>query len=350
MRSVLGRPPVARAGIPPLRHGRDLRIVALGGGTGLPVTLHGLKEAMFSDGAWHPGRDRDRLVGIATSADDGGSSGMLRAAYQVPAPGDLRNCLLALSDADPMMAKMFDFRFDRAEIAGHSLGNLILTALSQLEQDFSKAIEHGARMLDARGRVFPSTLESAHLAAELTDGTAIEGESSLVTARRPIRRLRLSPADAAAPAAACEAVEAAHAVVIGPGSLYSSLIAVLLVRDLAEALARSSARVILVMNLMTEPGETDGYTAVDHVLALCRHAVGLRIHDILVNVAPMPPVALDRYGEAGASPVAPDRELLAAMGHRVVERDLLDSTGGRVRHDPTKVATAILDVIRGAAS
>ncbi len=326
----------------------DLRIVALGGGTGLPVVLRGLRAALFSPGSWSPDRDRTRLTAIATVADDGGSSGKLRAAYRVPSPGDIRNCLLALADGDPAMADVFNFRFDgEGEVGGHSLGNLILTALAELEQDFGKAVERSGRMLSVRGQVLPSTLDNVVLTAELSDGTVIEGESHLAGARSPIRRMRLQPADASALPEARQALEAADLIVIGPGSLYSSLVAVLLVQDLAEAIARSRARVVFVLNLMSEPGETDHHTGVDHVLALRRHAPLIPIHDVLVNTAPIPQEQRDRYAAQGAVPVSPDLQLLKALGHEPVERDLL-AAGAEARHDPGKLGAAILERAREA--
>ena len=320
----------------------DLRVVALGGGTGLPAVLRGLRGPMFGSRPWDPERDPSRLTAIATVADDGGSSGKLRASYHLPSPGDVRNCLLALAGGDPLMSDVFDFRFDRGgDIGGHSLGNLILTALTELERDFSKAIARGGRMLATRGRVLPSTAENVVLHAELSDGTTIEGESRIAEARCPIRRMRLEPANAAALPEAREALEAADLIVIGPGSLYSSQVAVLLVGELPEAIGRSRARVVLVMNLMTEPGETDGHTGVDHLIALRRHAPAIAIHDVLVNTAPIAPEQLARYAAQGAVPVPPDAELLKALGHSVVEDDLL-AAGPVVRHDPVKLARAIL--------
>src|SRR5882672_8008582 len=341
--SILTTADEARAMTTPApRPSSDLRVVALGGGTGLPAVLRGLRGALFESSPWDPERDPARLTAIATVADDGGSSGKLRATYQMPSPGDVRNCLLALAEGDPVMSDVFDFRFERGgDIGGHSLGNLILTALTELEQDFSKAIARGGRMLAARGRVLPSTVENVVLHAELSDGTMIAGESHLAKARCPIRRMRLEPANAAALPGAREALESADVIVIGPGSLYSSQIAVLLVGELPEAIARSRARVVLVMNLMTEPGETDGHTGVDHLIAIRRHAPAIAIHDVLVNTAPVDPAQLARYAAQGAVPVPPDVELLKALGHSVVADDLL-AAGPEIRHDPVKLARAIL--------
>jgi uncharacterized cofD-like protein len=320
----------------------DLRVVALGGGTGLPTVLRGLRGALFGALPWDPERDPSRLTAIATVADDGGSSGKLRATYHLPSPGDVRNCLLALAGGDPLMSDVFDFRFEGGgDVAGHSLGNLILTALTEIEQDFPRAIARVSRMLATRGRVLPSTAENVVLLAELSDGTVIEGESRIADARSPIRRLRLEPAHADALPEAREALESADVIVIGPGSLYSSQIAVLLIDEIPEAIARSRARVVMVMNLMTEPGETDGHTGVDHLMAIRRHAPSITIHDILVNTAPIASDSAARYAAQGAVPIRPDVDLLKALGHTVIECDLL-AAGPDVRHDPAKLAGAIL--------
>ena len=324
----------------------DSRIVAIGGGTGLPVVLEGLKHAFFSElHAVHPERDRDRLTAIVTVADDGGSSGRLRQTYGVLPPGDVRNCLLALADSNSTLAALFNYRFDGGdEVGGHSLGNLILTALSGLEKDFSKAIERGGEILGVRGRVLPSTTEDIRLRAEFADGTSIEGESRISSVPQTIRRVSIEPADAAPSADVVQAISQADVVVIGPGSLYTSLIPVLLVRGLREAIERSGARVVLVMNLTTEPGETDGYTAADHLIAIRRHAPDLPIHDVVLNATPIPGKLVRAYSASRAVPVSPDVELLRALGHRPVMRDLLHH-GAKIRHDPHKLADAILGLV-----
>lgn len=321
------------------------RVVALGGGTGLPILLQGLKTALFPAGwTWVPKRERDRLTAIVTVADDGGSSGRLRRAYRVLPPGDIRNCLLALSDGDPTMAAIFNFRFSgEGEMGGHSLGNLILTALSQLESDYSEAVERGSEILAIRGRVFPSTLEEVVLRAEFPDGSWVEGESRIPLVRRPLSRVRLQPEDVRALPQAVEAIRAADLIVIGPGSLYTSLIPILLVKELAEAIAGSGARVALVMNLMTEPGETDGYTGGDHLLAIRRHAPRVPIHTVLINSAPIPEMLIERYAAEGAAPITMDPEPVSTLGCRPVARDLL-GVGPTIRHDPHKLAQAVLEL------
>src|SRR5881397_2446915 len=204
------------------RLGTDLRVVAIGGGTGLPVVLLGVRMALpplRTNG--HGGTDLDRITGIVTMADDGGSSGRLRSVYGVLPPGDIRNCLLALADGDSTMAGIFNFRFSgNGDLGGHSLGNLILTALTQLERDFSDAVERGSELLSIRGRVFPSTLEEVVLRAEFDNGTQIAGESRIASVRRPIRRVCLDPEGVRALPQALEAIAAADLVVLGPGSLY----------------------------------------------------------------------------------------------------------------------------------
>lgn len=328
------------------KHVRRLpRVVALGGGTGLPILLEGLKAAFFPPGwTWVPARDRERLTAIVTVADDGGSSGRLRRTYQVPPPGDIRNCLLALSGGGPTLAAIFNFRFPGdGEVGGHSLGNLILTALSQLERDFSEAVERGGEILAIRGRVLPSTLATVTLHAEFEDGSWVDGESRIASVRCPIRRVVLQPAGAHALPQARQAIDAADLIVLGPGSLYSSVIATLLVKDLAEDIARARARVVLVLNLMTEPGETDSYTAADHVQAIRRHAPHVPIHAVLLNTTPIPPKLIEYYATEGAAPVPPDTEVLRAFGCWPVGRDLLGG-GLLVRHDPEKLAQAILEL------
>ena len=330
---------------PPARARGNVRVVALGGGTGLPVVLRGLKAALFPTGrAGARTTDPHRLTAIVTVADDGGSSGRLRQEHGVLPPGDVRNCLLALSDGDPLMARLFDFRFDGAgETAGHSLGNLILTALSQIGKGFDKAVEQGGKILTIRGQVFPSSLDDVTLRAEFADGSSVEGESQIRLARRPIRRMHLDPANASAVPQALSALEAADLIVIGPGSLYTSLIPILLVKDIADGFARSHGRVVLVGNLMTEPGETDGYTAWDHLEAIRRHAPQIRIHDVLLNTESIPQDLSDPYAFEGAAPVPPTTEAIQATGCRPVERPLL-ARGPKIRHDPGKLARALVEL------
>jgi len=324
---------------------RGGRIVALGGGTGLPTLLRGLKEVMFAGaGSRRPERERDRLTAIITTADDGGSSGRLRKAYGAIPPGDLRNCLLALSEGDPRLASLFDFRFGgNGDLGGHNLGNLILTALSEIENDFLGAIEWAGSILDVRGRVLPASLEPLTLRADYEDGTCVDGESRIAAVRRRIEQVSISPPGARALPQALRAIHGADLIVIGPGSLYTSIMPILLIREIAAAIEISGARVVLVLNLMTEPGETDGYSALDFVTAVMHHAPRVRIRDVLINNAPIPVNVLERYTAAGAGAVSIDADPLRFLGCAPVQHDLLEE-GGEVRHDPWKLGHAVLDL------
>lgn len=316
------------------------RITALGGGTGLAVVLRGLRDLHFP--ATAGSADQTRLTAIVTVADDGGSSGALRRDFDILAPGDIRNCLLALSEANPTLQALFDFRFD-GKIGGHSLGNLMLTALTLLEKDFSKAIERAADLLAVRGRVLPATADGVELQAEFMDGSTRIGESSIAAEGRRIRRVFLVPEAIHALPQALEAIAGSNLVVIGPGSLYTSLIPVLLVKGIASAITNSGARVALVMNLMTEPGETDGYTAADIIAALREHAPGMPINDVLLNSAPITAEQLRCYSIKGAARIVADHASIASQECGVIECDLLGEDQ-KVRHDPRKLARALLSL------
>lgn len=336
--SVLG----PQRGAPALAPPAAPRIVALGGGTGLPALLQGLKASMAAGSGGGP-EGRERLTAIVTVADDGGSSGRLRRAYGMLPPGDIRNCLLALSADQGTLAALFGYRFNgRGEVAGHSLGNLILAALGQMETRFERAVERAGDILGVSGRVLPATRGAIRLVAEFEDGTRMEGESRIASARRRIRRILLEPRAPALPQA-LKAIAGADCIVIGPGSLYTSLIPVLLVRGLDEAIAASGARVVLVMNLMTEVGETDSLTARDHLLALRAHAPRVRVHDVVLNGRPIPERLRRRYAAQAAFPLTAEPEGLRALGCQVWVGDLL-AEGPKVRHDPRKLARAVLDL------
>jgi uncharacterized cofD-like protein len=296
---------------------------------------------------WSESRDRERITAVVTVTDDGGSSGRLRRAYGILPPGDIRNCLLALSDVDPRITAIFGYRFNgQSEISDHSLGNLILTALYELEKDFCRAVEMGGEILQARGRVFPATLEEVSLVAELADGTEARGESSIAQRLQAVSRIRIEPSAPRALPDALQAVESADVITIGPGSLYTSLIPLLVIPEMARAIARSRAPVVWIMNLMTERGETDAYTARDHLLAVRRHAPEIGIEAVLLNSAPIPGEVTGRYAGEGAAPVTFDSDELTALGCRAVARDLLGD-GPAARHDPDKLAEAVLELANG---
>ena len=316
------------------------RVVALGGGTGLPLILSGLKLA---------GLPRERIAAIVTVADDGGSSGRLRREDGSPPPGDVRNCLIALAQADPAIVELFRYRFEGSgTLGGHSLGNIILAAYTIAERDLAGAAERAAALLDARGRVFPATLDDLTLVAELDDGRVVVGESVIAHAKVPVRRVRLQPPDAAALPDAVRAITEADLIVLSPGSLFTSLIPVLLVPGIAAAVAASRARVVLVANLMTEPGETDGYVVSDLLRAVCEHAPHVKVQEVLVNSAPLPRSAVLRYARRGARPIPVDAPEIEALGPRVNARNLL-ARGRGIRHDPRKLARELLGLSTASA-
>ena len=339
---MLGRGSAEESELSPVpetfRDGGMLRLVALGGGTGLPVVLAGLASARA------PGGRPIQVSAVVTTADDGGSSGELRRRYDVPSPGDIRNCLVALSPGAQPLAGVFQHRFQGdGGLTGHTVGNLVLTALAQELGDFSAAVAAAAQMLRARGRVAPAHEGTAELEAQLADGRVVRGESAIAAARGKVTRLRLArPVPASR--AALDAVAAADLVVFGPGSLYSSVIASLLGGGMAEALGASGALRVMVVNLFTQAGETDGYDAADHVRAVIGHA-GPVVDLALVHEGPLPPPLVERYAAEGARPVAFDRDALNDLGVGVLTADLL-APGELARHDSRKLAQVLLDLSR----
>lgn len=308
------------------------KIVAIGGGTGLPVLLRGLKQFTSN------------ITAIVTVADDGGSSGRLRGEYGILPPGDLRNCLVALADIEGLMEKLFQHRFDgKSPLAGHSFGNLFILAMSAVTGDFEEAIRQSSQVLAIKGRVVPSTTAQVVLEAEFKDGRVIRGESAISKVGAAIRRVKLVPSNPPAVEEAVRAIAEADAVILGPGSLYTSVLPNLLVPGLAEAIRSSRALKIYVCNVMTQPGETDGFTCVDHVKALIDHAGHGLIQYCLANISPIPPEALIRYQDQGAEPVKLANQP-ARYPVEVVGAHLLASEG-LARHDPKKLAAAIIRLI-----
>jgi uncharacterized cofD-like protein len=321
------------------------RVVALGGGNGLSTLLRGLRPIYFPSCVKPPtGPEREKLTAIVTVADDGGSSGLLRKAYPMSAPGDVRACLLALARDQTTLQELFDFRFNGG-VGSHSLGNLILTALAQTEGDFTRAIERASEMLEVCGRVLPATPDNVSLQARFADGTSIRGESGITAAGKRIERIELVPKQIATLPQATSALLNADTIVLGPGSLYTSILPTLLVPGIADAIAASRARVILVMNLMTEPGETDTYSPLDFLRALRSHAPGVAVDYVLQNSAPIPMLQRARYDEKGAIQIAPSAQRFPGFACRPVFRDLFTHTlGVKIRHDPEKLARAILEL------
>ncbi|MCM8789951.1 MAG: YvcK family protein, partial [Candidatus Omnitrophica bacterium] len=288
--------------------GRGPKIVTIGGGTGLSVLLTGLKEYTSN------------ISAIVTVADDGGSSGRLRQEFDILPPGDIRNCLVALADAPTLMRDLFQFRFDTSsDLSGHSFGNLFITVMTRLTGDFEKAIKETSRVLALRGQVLPSTLNNVVLVAQHKDGSVTEGEDQIPRARIPIQKVSFrSLTPVSATPEAIKAIQQARIIILGPGSLYTSIIPNLLIKEIAEAIVSSSALKVYVCNIMTQPGETDNFTASDHIRTLILHSHP-RIFDFcLVNSGPIPESVLNRYSQEGSRPVELDLKEIRLMGYRVI--------------------------------
>lgn len=318
------------------------RVVAIGGGTGLPAVLAGLKQ--------HLGRRIAHLTAVVTVTDDGGSSGRLREELAVLPPGDIRNCLVALADVEPLMGDLFQFRFGGdGALAGHNFGNLFLAALAHVTGSFLQAIRISGKVLAVRGTILPSTLESVRLGAELWDGTIVRGESALAGQPARVRRVFIEPATARALPEVLEAIAEAHVVVLAPGSLYTSLIPNLLVGGVADAIRSAAALKVYVANLMTEPGETDELSLGDHLEALVAHGGPGLVDGVVVHGGPFRTDVLRRYETAGARPVAVDRERVRALGVWVTETDLTRPTE-LARHHPEKLGRVLVRLLEHGAT
>ncbi len=308
------------------------KIVVLGGGTGLSVLLHGLKE------------QTSNITAIVTVADDGGSSGRLREQFDILPPGDIRNCLVALADAEPLMRDLFQFRFgNESELKGHSFGNLFITALSKITGDFEKAIKESSKVLAIRGRVIPSTFEKVQLAAEHQNGQMSKGETKIVEQGSPIRRVFLDPVSCKPSKGSLEAIDEADIIVLGPGSLYTSVIPNLLVNGISERIAVSKAPKVYVCNVMTQAGETDNYTVFDHLNGIIIHTRPDIITDCIINTGKAEPELLKRYEKENAYPVLADSDRVIEKGYSVIEEDIID-VKDYVRHDSVKLSKIIIDL------
>jgi len=314
--------------------GRGPKIVVIGGGTGLSVLLKGLKE------------HTSNLTAIVTVADDGGSSGRLRGDLGMLPPGDIRNCLVALADTEPLMEELLQYRFAAGELAGHSVGNLLLAALNEIYGSFDQAVRSLSKVLAIRGHVLPVTLTDVTLCAELEDGTLVQGQSSIPKRGGRIKRVFLKPSRCLPLPETLAAIHNADAVVLGPGSLYTSVIPNLLVTGIPEALARTPAIKIYVCNVMTQPGETDGYTASSHLRAILNY-VPNTIDYAVVNTGQIPHRLRTRYKLEGAEPVIPDLDEIQKLGVVAVGEDLVHQTEV-VRHHPSKLAQAVVQLALAA--
>lgn len=312
---------------------RGPRVVVVGGGTGLSVLLRGLKKYTSN------------ITAIVTVADDGGSSGQLRGEFGILPPGDIRNCLVALADKETLMEELFQHRFKNGYgLTGHSMGNLLLAAMTQIAGDFQAAVRAMSKVLAIRGQVLPATLKSCCLCAEFEDGTVIEGESKIPRTGKNIKRVFLNPGDCDPVPEALEAIAKADLIILGPGSLYTSIIPNLLVRGMADAIAMAPAVTVYVCNIMTQPGETEEYKASDHIRAIHQHAGSGLIDYAVVNVEDIPKNLLRKYKEDGASPVRADIREIERMKVIPVKKNLVYETDV-VRHDPQKLARSIMELI-----
>jgi uncharacterized cofD-like protein len=324
-----------------------LRIVAIGGGTGLSSLLHGLRQYMHC-GSDSPLPQYDlALTAVVTVTDDGGSSGRLRRDFDILPPGDIRNCLVAMSEDAALLSRLFQYRFAAGKgLKGHTLGNLFLTALTDLNSgDFARAVQHASDVLACCGHIYPSTSANVVLEATLADGKRVEGETRISRSKAPIRRIRLKPLRPRPMPETIDAISRADLITLGPGSLFTSVVPNLLVKGVPEAIAASPALKVCFVNLMWQPGETIQFTASDHVRAIHDHARRKLIDVVVVNTKRIPAPLRKRYAAERAMPVQNDFDRLAQMGLRVVSRELA-AEGSRVRHDPA----AIAEVAIGLAS
>jgi len=333
---------------------RQLRVVAIGGGTGLSTLLRGLKRYTVAP----PGSTTSceynalpclirELSAIVTVTDDGGSSGRLRDDLNMLPPGDVRNCLVALSEDEHLLSGLFQLRFTHGDLTGHSFGNLFLAALTEISGDFAQAVQTSSQILATRGRIYPSTTANARLSARMQDGSLVQGETNITASRQTIAELILSPQDAGPLPETLDAIAAADLITLGPGSLYTSLITNLLVRGIPEAIAASSATRVYICNLMTQANESLGLTASQHlekILDHCAAGHGRKIFDYaLINTAPIRPATLAQYAREGQAPIAADLDRIRALGIEPITGNFLHE-GDVLRHSYDRVAETVLQL------
>ncbi len=335
-----------------------LRVAAIGGGTGLSTLLRGLKRhvqppssSATASMSWEqsPCTISD-LVGIVTVTDDGGSSGRLRKDMNILPPGDLRNCMVALSEDEHLLSQLFQYRFESGTaLQGHNFGNLFLAALAQITGDFALAVKMSSQILATRGRLYPATTQDVTLTAQMDDGSVVHGETNITASQRRIQRLMMEPATAKALPEALDAIAHADLITIGPGSLYTSLITNMLVAGIAEALSAAQGLRVYVCNLMTQANESLGLTASQHIERIYDHARAPIFDYALVNVAPISPVLLERYAAQGALPIEADIERIESLGVRCVPGNFVFE-GDVLRHNYDRVTEALLHLAMEQAS
>ena len=311
------------------------KIVVIGGGTGLSVMLKGLKKYT------------DQITAVVTVSDDGGSSGRLRAELGVLPPGDIRNCLVAMAETETLMDEIFQHRFKQGSgIAGHNLGNLLMVAMTEITGDFVSAIKEVSRVLAVRGTVIPATLEHVTLGARMSDGVVVNGETAIRNYSQTIDKIFLIPEACLPVPASIDAIMEADAIVLGPGSLYTSIIPNLLVKGVSEAIAKSPAVKIYVSNIMTEQGETDDFSALDHLRVIMNYVEQPIIDYVVLNTGKIDELRLERYREEQAVPVVDTYQQITNMGIKVLAEDLVSNTDV-AWHDTDKLARAIINIIQG---
>lgn len=310
-------------------------VVVIGGGTGMPVLLRGLKNMPI------------HLTALVTVADDGGSTGRLRSEMAIPAPGDIRNVIAAMSEAEPMFLELFQHRFSVGNgLSGHSLGNLLLAAMTSVTGDFYTGIKEISRVLNVKGKIYPISNENLFLHAEMADGSIVSGESSIPLANKQIRRVFLSPQPVHPLPNALIAIEKADLIVISPGSLYTSILPNLIIPEIDESIQKATGKVVYVCNVMTQAGETTGYTASDHVQAICNHVGSGCVDAIIVHNEPIKKQVREIYAEENAEPVVYDTERLLEMGLEIIEGDIIDHSRSTIRHDTEKIARLLYSVMK----
>ncbi|MGC1299337.1 MAG: uridine diphosphate-N-acetylglucosamine-binding protein YvcK [Alloacidobacterium sp.] len=327
----------------------SLRVVAMGGGTGLSTLLRGFKHYVPSPGATQPAGDDypcliSHLAAIVTVTDDGGSSGRLRKDFNMLPPGDLRNCMVALSEDEHLIARLFRHRFrSGAGLEGHSFGNLFVAALSEMTGDFAQAIRLAAEILATRGHIYPATTADVSLAARMDDGEVVRGETNITASKKHIVELSIEPTDAIPMPETLEAIEQADVITVGPGSLYTSIIANLLVKEIPKALIRARGLRFYVCNLMTQANESLHLTASEHIERIYEHAGGPIFDYALINTGDISDEMLARYAAEGAEPIQPDIERIEAMGIRCIPGNFADE-GNVLRHASDRVAARVLNL------
>ena len=336
--------------IPP---SKSLRVVAIGGGTGLSTLLRGLKRFVPTPHGTQPHSDSrcqdaacviHDLAAVVTVTDDGGSSGRLREDLKILPPGDIRNCIVALSEDEHLLAKLFQFRFAQGDLQGHSFGNLFVAALTHITGDFAQAVQMSSQILAARGHIYPATNTNVTLTALMDDGSTVHGETNITASKKHIAELMLEPPTAPPLPETLDAIAKADLITIGPGSLYTSLITNLLVHGIPEALAASRAIRVYICNLMTQANESLGLTASQHIEKILAHTNGARIFDYaLINTAPISPALLERYAREGQIPIQADLDRIRALGVTPITGDFVHE-GNLLRHDHDRVTDALLQL------